>query len=69
MSSPEYPFQLTVDQYNPIHSETTADVLYLRYHLGYEHAEVAEELNMSEEGARQVAIQGLKRVKELVYGE
>ncbi len=57
------------DLYNPIENERTAAVLYFRYHLGFEHAEVAQTLGISEDGARHIAIQGLKRTKELVFGE
>lgn len=57
------------DIFNPIHNEQTADVMYLRFYLGYDYATVAEELGISEESAMHIALKGLKRTKELVFGE
>jgi DNA-directed RNA polymerase specialized sigma24 family protein len=56
------------DPHNPLINEQTADVVYLRYHLGYEYARVAEELGISEDDAQHIAVSGLRRIKELVFG-
>ena len=56
------------DTFNPLISEDTAAVLYLRYHLDYDHSQVAEVMGWTEEQAKHVALQGLKRTKQLVFG-
>lgn len=55
------------DPFNPLSSTLTADVMYMRYHLLFEHEQVAKELGLSEQDARNIAIQGLKRTRQLVF--
>ena len=55
------------DPFNPLLNERTALVMYLRYCLELDYQQVAFFTEMSEEGARHVAVQGLKRTRQLVF--